>query len=505
MATLRRNPGSEAPGSSRGAAALRRDLGIFSATGVVVGTMIGVGIFLGPRVIARSLTTPGLVMLAWALGGLFVFCGALTFAELGAMMPSSGGGYAYIREAYGPFWAYLNGWSGFAVGKAASVSALAVGFGDFLGLTRAQEILVALVLIAAITLVNVVGVRHAGRFGVAAMALKLGALALLVLGGLAVLGGSLPRLAAHPLAPAGAGSASLLSAFGVALIPVFFAYDGWANSTQVAEEVRDPARNVPRSLILGTLAVMLVYVLANLVYLLALGDRVGASNFAASETASAIAGPAAAGFVVVAVLVSIVGTINAVTLSGPRIGYAMARDGLFFRKVGELTRWGTPGWSIVLQGVIAAALVLVPPIGGLPLFDTLLTYVIVDAFLFYALGASCVLVLRRTTPHAARPYKVPLYPWVPLVFVGGTALFLLNAFLTDPIDSLGGVAIVALGIPGYLYWRAKGAPRRVRTMRLTMRPASGNADTDANAHAKAAASAGARDEPAEAEFAAPRT
>ncbi|MFA5860777.1 MAG: amino acid permease [Candidatus Thermoplasmatota archaeon] len=450
---------------------LRRDLGLLAATGVVVGTMIGVGIFLGPRVIAQSLTTPGLVMLAWVLGGLFVFCGALTYAELGAMMPESGGGYAYIREAYGPFWAYLNGWSGFAVGKAASVSALAVGFGVFLGLDRLQTILLALVIIVLVTVVNVLGVKLAGRIGVVAMVLKLGALALLIIGGIAVLGDGIPRLASTPLFPARATTSGVLSAFGLALIPVFFAYDGWVNSTQVAEEVRDPERNVPRSLILGTLAVMLVYALANLVYLLALGDEVGASNFAASEAGTRIAGVGAGTFILIAVLVSILGTINAVTLSGPRIGYAMARDGLFFSRVNRLTRFGTPGWSIIVQGLIAAVLVLIPPIGGKPLFDTLLTYIVVDAFLFYALGASCIIVFRRTRPNVSRPYKVPLYPLVPLVFVIGTVLFLLNAFLTSPLESLGGLLIVAAGIPGYLYWRAKGAPRKVSRATIVMRDA----------------------------------
>jgi APA family basic amino acid/polyamine antiporter len=460
---------------------LRRDLGLVAATGVVVGTMIGVGIFLGPRVIAQSLTTPGLVMLAWVLGGLFVFCGALTYAELGAMMPESGGAYAYIREAYGPFWAFLNGWSGYAVGKAASVSALAVGFAQFLpallaalGLLPAGSVLttlgqglVALALIVLVTLVNVLGVRHAGRLGVVAMTLKVGALALLIVGGLVALGARLPGLVAQPLAPATQGAPPILSAFGLALIPVFFAYDGWVNSTQVAEEVREPEKNVPRSLILGTLVVIVVYALTNLVYLLALGDQVGASNFASQETGRAIGGNVAATFVVVAVLVSIIGTINAVTLSGPRIAYAMARDGLFFGKVHEVTRFGTPGWSIVIQGVIAGILVLIPPIGGENLFDALLTYVVVDAFLFYALGATCVLVFRRTKPHAARPYKVPLYPVVPLVFVVGTALFLVNAFVTKPYDALGGLAIVAAGIPGYLWWsrrarrRAPAATREV--------------------------------------------
>src|SRR5439155_2361187 len=172
-------------------------------------------------------------------------------------------------------------------------------------------------------------------------------------------------------------------------------------------------------------------------------------------------------FIIFAILASIVGTINAVMLSGPRIGYAMARDGLFFRSVDRLTRWGTPGWSIVFQAIISVALIVIPPIGERTLFDTLITYIIVDSFFFYALGAACVLVFRRRMPHAPRPYRVPLYPIVPLVFVAGTALFLVNAIVTDPADALGGVLIVLAGVPGYLYWKARAGPRRVRSVTYT--------------------------------------
>ena len=450
--------------------------------------MIGVGVFLGPRSIAQYLTSPGLVLGAWILGGLFVFCGALTYAELGAMMPESGGGYAYIRQAFGPFWAYLNGWSGFAVGKAASVSALAVGFGEILGLPRVAEVIVALVLIGAIALVNILGVRHAGRLGVWTMALKLGALVLLIVGGV-LLADRLGATASTPLVPASVtSSGALISAFGLALVPIFFAYDGWVNSTQVAEEVRAPERNVPRSLILGTLIVMGAYVLVNLVYILALGGNVGATNSAASDSAQLIGNRAAIGlgdvfrlFIVFAILASIIGTINAVTLSGPRIGYAMARDGLFFRRVDSLTRWGTPGWSIVFQALISVALVLVPPIGGKSLFDTLITFIIVDSFFFYALGAACVFVFRRRMPHAPRPYRVPFYPILPLVFVVGTALFLVNTFVSDFWNAMGGVLIVLIGIPGYLYWSARNGPRRLRSVTYDVRANARDDDERARA------------------------
>ena len=476
---------------------LRRDLGLAAAVSVVVGSMIGVGIFLGPRVIATYLSTPGLVMLAWVLGGLLVFCGALTYAELGAAFPESGGIYAYVRRAYGPLPAFLTGWSGFAIGKAASVSALAVAFGEYLPpllagagllqpgqeLTRLGVVLVALVLIALLTFVNVLGVRHAGRLGVVAMVVKVGALGVLVVGGVLLLGGRIPALVQTPLLPADASPLPLLSAMGLALIPVFFAYDGWVNATMVAEEVKDPGRNVPRAVILGTLGVVVVYALVNLAYFLALGPANVGQSGAAALSATALFGSWGGLFVTLAILVSIVGTINAVILSGPRIAYAMARDGVFFRGVEKVTRFGTPGWSIALQGLVSALLVLLPPIGGQPLFDTLLTYVIVDSFIFYGLGAGAIFLMRRRHPDVERPYRVPLYPLVPLVFIAGSALFLLNAFITSFWTSVGGVALVLAALPGYWYWSRANAATRVRSVTYAMGDAAastpGATDDDA--------------------------
>ena len=452
---------------------LRRDLGLVAAASVVVGSMIGVGIFLGPRVIAQHLPTPGLVMLVWVLGGLFVFCGALTYAELGSMFPQSGGSYNFIRRAYGPLPAYLAGWSGVAVGKACSVAALAVGFAEtlsvFVPLTALGQVGAALLLIAVLSGVNVVGVRHAGRLSVAATAVKLGTLVLLVAVGLFVLAPRVPDLAAQPLLPSGAGLGGVMTAFGLALIPVFFAYDGWENSTQVAEEVKDPRRNVPRSLVLGVLAVVGVYALVNLLYLLSLGPESLRETGAAGRTATALLGGWGGTLVTLAILVSIVGTVNAVILSGPRIAYAMSRDGTFFRDVDKVNRFGTPHRSILLQSGISVFLVLLPPMGDQPLFDTLLTYVIVDSFFFYALAAGAVFVLRRREPHRERPFRVPLYPLVPGVFVAGSVLFLVNAFVGAPVDSVAGVLIVLAGLPGYFYWRRVNGPRVARSVTYTMK------------------------------------
>lgn len=444
---------------------LKRDLGLASAVAVVVGSMIGVGIFLGPTEMVPLIPTPGLVMLAWVLGGLLIFTGALTYAELGAAMPESGGQYVYMRESYGRLVAFFTGWSGFAVGKAASTSVLAVAFGAFslegavlLGLfpagsqlTTLGTILIAVGVIAVITVVNMLGVRQAGRLAIVSMVVKLGAIALVVIGGLVALGREFPSLVAQPFLPEGAiMTLDVVSAFGLALIPVFFAYDGWVNSTQVAEEVRDPGRNVPRSVILGTLAVGLAYTLVTLVYFLALGNDGVGQGGAAARTATRLVGPTGALLIVGAILVSIVGTINAVTLSGPRIAFAMARDGVFPRKVESLNRFGVPAWSIGIQGAISIALVVLPPIGGRPLFSTLLDYIIFDSFIFYALGAAAVFILRSKRPDLPRPYKVPLYPVVPIVFIALSGVFLVNTVIERPLEAVGGIGIVLAGIPIYL-------------------------------------------------------
>ena len=433
--------------------------------------MVGVGIFLGPYVVAQHVVSPGLVLLAWSVGGLIVFCGALTYAELGAALPRAGGSYAYNREAYGPYVGFLTGWSAFIFGKAASVSALAVGFVHFLPdilrlvrpdvfapgveFTRVGAAAVAVSLVLIVSAVNVLGVRFAGGVAIVTSSVKIASLLLLVAGGLAVFAPEFHALLRAAPASGHAGDNGLLGGFALALVPVFFAYDGWTNSAQLAEEVRDPQRNVPRSLVLGVLTVIALYALANLTYLLAIGPENLTTPGAAVATARAIVGDAGAALVTLAILLSIVGTMNAVILSGPRIAYAMARDGVFPRMVQNVSRFGTPAWSIGLQSALSVALILLPPLGGRPLFETLLTYVIANAFLVYALSALALILLRRRRPDLPRPYKVPLYPIVPLAFISASLFFLANIALTRPQEAAAGLAIVVAGTPVYTYWARK--------------------------------------------------
>lgn len=453
---------------------LRRDLGPVAATSVVVGSMIGSGIFFGPQIVAWQFAdhgiepTQGLVLSVWAAAGFLVLLGALTFAELAAAMPESGGQYAYLREAYGKGVAYLQGWSSFFIGKAASISALAVAFGNLLSELEGGDIvapgldveLIAIALIVFLTLVNYVGVRFGGWVQTVTTVLKVTALVGLAIGALFfTVDGSLPSPA--PID----GSGSMIAAFGLALVPALWAYDGWYNSTQVAEEIDDPDRNLPLSLVGGTIVVMVVYLIVNYGYIEVLtgpglagiqetvGD-VGASNAAQSPAglaAELVGGIGFSNVILAGVLISIFGTCNAVILTGPRIPFAMARDKVFFESfVTVHEEFATPTTALIVQGIWSVMLVFF-----LQTFQNLITLVIFATWLWVGLAGAAVITLRRDRPSMPRPYTVPLYPWVPIAFVVLAALFTGNLILEDPIGSLYGTLIILAGLPIY-WWVRRG-------------------------------------------------
>ncbi len=447
---------------------LRRDLGPIAATSVVVGSMIGSGIFFGPQIVAWEFAkrgiepTTGLVIGVWVAAGFLVLLGALTFAELAAAMPESGGQYAYLREAYGKGLAFLQGWSSFFIGKAASVSALAVAFGALLSELEGGTYItggldtqfVGVALIVLLTGVNYVGVRFGGWVQTVTTILKVGALVLL---GVAAF--VLTTSAPLPEPATVSGSGSLIAAFGLALVPALWAYDGWYNSTQVAEEVDEPERNLPLSLIGGVIAVMAVYALANLAYIHVLGgdglagiaqrlgENVAAAESPAGLTARLVGGSAFGDVIIAGVLISIFGTCNAVILTGPRIIFAMARDGVFFRPLVRVHEdFQTPHTSILLLGVWSIMLVFF-----LQTFEALITLVIFATWLWVGLAGLAVITMRRTHPEMPRPYKVPGYPWVPLAFVLLAGIFTLNLILEDFWGSLLGAIIILAGLPVYVY------------------------------------------------------
>ncbi|MDD5543739.1 MAG: amino acid permease [Acidobacteriia bacterium] len=455
---------------SRPSEKLIRGLTLVDASSIVIGTVIGTGIFIVPAYMAQAVRTPLLVFAVWIVAGLLSLAGALTYAELGAAFPAAGGEYVYIREAYGSLFGFMYGWTYFLVGKTGSLATLATGFAlyfadlhplsrvyfryqySFFGhpaaLTLSDQVLMAIGVIAFLSLVNVFGVVTGGRLQSFLTALKVGTLLLIVALALILGHGTISNFSTHltPVAQAG-----LISLFGVAMIKALWAYDGWNNCNMVAGEVRNPQRNIPLSLIYGTGGVMLLYLLVNFAYFYVLPiDRVAASPRVAADVAKTFLGSMGGKFVVVAVLISTFAAINGSILSGARIYFAMAEDRLFFAKVASVhPRFRTPVFSILLQAIWASLLTLTGT------YDQLLTYVIFAEWILYGLGTASVFVLRKKYPHIERPYRTWGYPVVPLLFVFAAVLLLGNVLVTDTKDSLMGLFLIVLGLPAYGLWRRK--------------------------------------------------
>ena len=446
---------------------LARDLRLLDSIFIVMGVMIGSGIFLTTGVMAETLPSPTWLMAAWALGGLLTLAGALSFGELGAAMPDAGGQYIYLREAYGPLPGFLFGWISFLIYQSGGIAAVSMGFAVYFGylfpvlgtdnvlatstiagytfvLTAAQ--LVAPLLILGLTAANVRGVRLGSLVQNVSTTLKIAALGLFVLlGSFSSSGHDGSWLAANDT-PSGFG---LLSAFGVSLIGVLWAYDGVSNLNFSAGEMKNPARTLPRALIIGTIGVMVIYLLTNAVYFKALpiGEMRGVTRVA-DGAAAALFGPGATLFVVVAVLISTFGATNGSILTAARIYYAMAKDGVFFRAAARVhPRFRTPSRSLWLQGAWACVLAL----SGT--FEQLFTYSIFGALMLYCAAAASLFTLRRQRPDLPRPYRAWGYPLVPGLFLAGLLAILLNTLFERPLESLVGLVLLGLGLPVYALWR----------------------------------------------------
>ncbi len=474
----------------------RRGLGPFDATMVVVGSMIGSGIFIVSADIARLVGSPMWLLATWAITGLLTIAAALSYGELAAMMPRAGGQYVYLREAFSPLCGFLYGWTLFLVIQTGTIAAVAVAFARFLGvlwpaigedqyllapvhlssgyaisLSTAQ--LVAVLMIALLTWTNTRGLEYGKAVQNVFTIAKTGALLALIAAGL-LIGWQTGAGAANfaepwtpqnpvPVAPGltAATAFGLFVALCVAQTGSLFSSDAWNNVTFTAGEVRDPRRTLPLALGLGTGIVTVLYLSANLSYLVTLpidaiqqapSDRVGT---AALER---IVPGFGAGLMAIAILVSTFGCNNGLILAGARAYYAMARDRLFFRKVGTLNAARVPAAGLILQGVWSALLVLPrtydPARGYGNLYGNLLDYVVSAAVLFYVLTILGIFRLRRTRPDAERPYRALGYPWVPLLYVGGASTILAVLFVYRPATTWPGLAIVLLGLPVYYAWRA---------------------------------------------------
>ncbi len=432
---------------------LLRALTLLDAILLVVGTVIGSGVFLVPAEIARAVHGAVPMLAVWVVGGFFTLLGAMSLAELGAAIPHAGGLYTYIGRAFGPTAGFLCGWMLFTVATSGSIATLAAALpiylGGFVALTPAASKAIGIGAIGVFTAINLFGVRRGAMAQSILTALKVGGLAAMV--GAIFLLPSLPRAATASVSMSSALAGPFgVAAFGTALVAVLWAYEGWHDVTFIAGEMRTPQRDFPRGLIGGTVIVVALYLAANLAYLHVLTPgEIAGSPRVALEAIRRVAGETGGRLLTAAILCSILGAMNALVLAGPRAYYQMARDGLLFERFGRVhPRWRTPADAILLQGVWSALLVLF--IGG---FAQLFTYVIFGGWIFYALAVGGVVALRRREPALARPFRVPGYPVVPLLFVAGAAFLVVNTLVTTPRESILGLAFIALGLPLYVLRR----------------------------------------------------
>ncbi len=425
---------------------LRRELGVFSAALLVVGGIIGSGIFFTPAEVARALPNAATIIAVWVLGGFLALAGALTYAELGAMLPDAGGPYVYIRHAFGSLPAFLYGWMALLSIASGAIAAVAMGFAGYLArfvdlAPVGGPIGVAAATIVLLSLTNVLGIRPGAALQNLLTGAKILALSALVVGGLALwvrMGAPLPVPDAPP------PRESLVAGFAAAFVAVLFTIGGWQQMNMVAGEIRDPERTIPRALLIGILIVVAIYLGANAVYLRALGrDGLAASAAVAADAASRMVGPAGATFISISAMISILGFVNVAILANSRLPYALARDGVFFEAVGRVhPRFGTPHVAILLCG--GWALVLLFATKGA--IGSLLSGVVFADWIFFGLGAASVFALRRQMPNARRPYRAWGYPIVPAIFVVAAAGGVLSAYVAAPVTSLAGTAMLVIGV-----------------------------------------------------------
>lgn len=420
---------------------------------LIIGSVIGSGIFLVPSAILRQVdNSVGLAGTVWIAGGILSWLGAMTYAELAAAKPESGGLYIYIRDCFGPLPAFLYGWSMFAAISSGTIASLAIAFTNYLGTVIRLNVwegkIVALFIIFIVTAVNVRGTRSGADLqnwttGIKAL-MTLGICAVLLLLGreYSAVPGSLWTVSV---------TGSMFSKFGLAMVPVLWAYEGWQFVTYTAGETLEPQRNLPRALFSSVLFVSAVYLLANLGYLVALGPKAAAGSETIAASAFAVVlGPSAAKIIALTILISVFSSMNSVVLTAPRVLYAMASDGLFFRKLSEVhPRWHTPASAIVALGLWSALLTCA---GG---FQQLIKYTMFVAWIFYGLGAASIFVYRLKYKNLPRAYLVPGYPWTPLAFVLAAGALVLNVIFSTPRDAAIGVGMVAAGAPAYFIWRAR--------------------------------------------------
>lgn len=444
-----------------------KKLSLWDGVSVVVGIVIGSGIFLVPSDISASVGTPASLIWIWVAAGALSLFGALSYAELGAALPAAGGQYAYLKEAYGQLWAYLYGWSLFWVAQSGSIAAVGVGFGTYLGhffalpeialqmtypfhfaISGAQ--LSAAVLILLLTCLNCIGLRHGAFLQNLFTAMKILACVSMVV--IAVVAGSRPAGALLAGGSARHGL-SYLASFGIAMVAALWAYDGWNNVTFLAGECRDPRKEVPRALLLGTGAVVLIYIAMNLAYLRILDiTQIAGSKMVAADAMSLVIGARGTSLIAAFILVSTFGCVNGMILAGARVYHAQAEDGLFPRRMAAIhPRLGTPVFSLLAQGVWSAILAL----SGR--YDQLFTFAIFSLWIFYGMSVAAVFIFRGRAHGVTAGYRVPSI--IPAAFLLLCTALLVSAVVQTPWESLTGLGLIVAGLPAYAIFRKSAMPR----------------------------------------------
>jgi basic amino acid/polyamine antiporter, APA family len=437
---------------------LPRRVGFWGAVAIMMGVVIGSGIFQTPPVIAQHLGSPWIILSFWLVAGLIALCGALTFAEIASKYPSSGGIYVFLREGFGPRVAFVFGWTYTLITKPAAAGGIVIVFADhwnaLFGLDWSPPLLTCGILIL-LTLINVLGVRGSTRVAVVLTALKFGALALIVVIGV---GAALAELAGWRAAPEGvtrfAASpvpTTLLAAITPVMAAIMWTYDGWSDVGSIAGEVRDPARMLPRIYLWGTLAVIGLYLLANAVYLWHIPlEEMRKAETVAPLLVDRLVGPAGAVAVTAMILISTIGASHASIMTGARVTFAQARDGLFFRFIGRVSeRYETPAVALWVQCALSCIVVLL-----LRDFASLAGSFVFTMWIFYGLAAIAIFVLRRRETESTPTFRVPFYPVVPTIFIAASAAMTVLSIIESPRSTLPWLGLLLAGVPAYSVWRA---------------------------------------------------
>ncbi len=429
---------------------LKRVLSLMDATMINAGGIIGSGIFMVPATVALYTASSSLFFMVWILGGVVSLFGALSVAELGAAMPKAGGQYVFLNEAYGPVWGYLYGWSAVVVINTASMAAVGVAFAEYLKFFYPISNLavkeIAIFSIILLTIINIVDVKSGARFQNVFTFAKLGAILGVILLGLFLEGGSTqnfsPLFTDRP-------PLSLIGPLGLAMVAVLWTFDGWIFVTYVAGEVKNPKRNIPLSLILCMVIVVTVYLALNTVLVYVLGfDQMIGSELVMADAASKFIGGNGAAIVTIIILISLIGANNGFILTSARINYAMARDNRFFKQAAIIhPKFQSPANALIIQCIWACILTF----SGT--FNQLITYIIFASWIFYGMSAGAVIILRKKKPDMERPYQIPFYPWIPIIFILFAIFLTVNTILEAPRDAAIGTGLILAGLPLYYYWK----------------------------------------------------